>query len=122
VVDGLCYDSAAKRRFNDWRPQVAEQAHDKQGKRNGNHDSSIEIEVVTTADDLDDRFNTHEPLRVVFERALTLVGGHSNPDQFALEFGNEPLTDLDRTIGDYASQLGWGERVELELVPKPVVV
>lgn len=85
-------------------------------------DQFIEIEVVTTADDLDEQFNKHEPLRPVFEKALTLVGGHSNADQFALEYNNEPLTDLDRTIGDYATELGWGERVELELVPKPVVV
>ena len=101
---------------------MAEQAHDQQGKQDGKQHSFIQIEVVTTADDLDERFNTHEPLRVVFERSLTLVGGHGNPDQFTLEYENEPLTDLDRTIGDYASQLGWGEQVELELVPKPVVV
>ena len=42
--------------------------------------------------------------------------------QFTLECGSEPLSDLDRTIGEYAEQLGWGEHVELELVPKPVVV
>jgi hypothetical protein len=98
------------------------QAHDHGNKQNGQPDHFIEIAVVTTADDLDDRFNTHEPLRIAFERALTLVGGHSQPDQFTLEYNNEPLTDLDRTLGDYAAQLGWGGRVELELVPKPVVV
>jgi hypothetical protein len=91
-------------------------------KQNGNHDNFIEIVVITTADDLDDRFNRHEPLRVVFERALTLVGGHNQPEQFALEYGHEPLTDLGKSLGDYAAQLGWGDRVELELVPKPVVV
>jgi hypothetical protein len=101
---------------------MAEQAHDQQGKQNGKHDGFIQIEVVTTANDLDERFNTNEPLRVVFEKSLTLVGGHANPDQFTLEYNNEPLTDLDRTIGDYATELGWGEHVELELVPKPVVV
>jgi hypothetical protein len=101
---------------------VAEQAHEQQGKQDGKHDSFIQIEVVTTADDLDERFNTNEPLRVVFEKSLTLVGGHGNPDQFTLEYNNEPLTDLDRKIGDYATELGWGEHVELELVPKPVVV
>jgi hypothetical protein len=97
---------------------MAEQAQDHQVK----HDRFIEIVVVTTADDLDERFNTHEPLRVVFEKSLTLVGGHGNPDQFTLEYDNEPLADLNRTIGDYAAELGWDERVELELVPKPVVV
>jgi hypothetical protein len=101
---------------------LAEQAQDQHDKQNGKHDSFIEIAVVTTADDLDERFNTHEPFRVVFEKSLTLVGGHNNPDQFTLEYNNEPLSDLDRTIGDYAAELGWGDRVELELVPKPVVV
>ena len=101
---------------------MGEQAQDQQGKQDGKQDSFIQIAVVTTADDLDERFNTHEPLRVVFEKSLTLVGGHGNPDQFTLEYNNEPLTDLDRTIADYASELGWGDQVELELVPKPVVV
>jgi hypothetical protein len=100
---------------------MAEQAHEDQGKTNGKHDNFIEVVVVTTADDLDDRFNKHEPLRVVFERALTLVGGHGQPDQFALEYGNEPL-DVSRTIAELAEELGWGDRVELELVPTPVVV
>jgi hypothetical protein len=76
---------------------------------------------VTTADDLHDRFNRHEPIRVVFERSLTLVGGQGQPDQFSLEYNNEPL-DLGRTIGDLAGELGWGDQVELELVPRPVVV
>lgn len=100
---------------------MAEQAQDQQVK-NSEHDQFVEVVVVTTADDLDDRFNKHEPLRVVFERARTLVGGHDQPDQFTLEYNNEPLNDLGRTIGDYATELGWGDRVELELVPKPVVV
>ncbi len=100
---------------------MAEQAQD-QGTQNSKHDQFLEIEVVTTADDLDERFNTHEPLRVVFQKSLVLVGGQNNADQFTLEYANEPLTDLERTIGDYATQLGWGGRVELELVPKPVVV
>lgn len=82
----------------------------------------VEITVITTADDLHDTFNSHQPLRVVFERALTLVGGHGQEDQFSLVFGNETLTDLQRTIGDYAQEFGWGSSVELELVPKPVVV
>ena len=85
-------------------------------------DNFIHVIVVTTADDLDDRFNRHEPLRVVFEWALALVGGQSQPDQFVLEYNDEPLTDLDRTLGDLAEALGWGDEVELELVPNPVVV
>jgi hypothetical protein len=85
-------------------------------------DNFIHVIVVTTADDLDDRFNRHEPLRVVFERALALVGGQSQPDQFVLEYNDEPLTDLNRTLGELAESLGWGDEVELELVPNPVVV
>jgi hypothetical protein len=85
-------------------------------------DNFIHVIVVTTADDLDDRFNRHEPLRAVFERALALVGGQSQPDQFVLEYNDEPLTDLNRTLGELAESLGWGDEVELELVPNPVVV
>jgi hypothetical protein len=84
-------------------------------------DKGIQIIVITTADDLDESFNRTQPLRVAFQRALKLVGGQGQPDQFALEYANEPL-DLERKIGDLAAELGWGDRVELELVPKPVVV
>jgi hypothetical protein len=83
---------------------------------------AIEIIVVTTADDLDREFKLKEPLRDVFDRALKLVGGHRDADQFTLEYHDEPLTQLDRRIGDIARELGWRKRVELELVPKPVVV
>ena len=82
----------------------------------------ITITVVTTADDLEDEFNTHQPLRVVFERALTLVGGHAQREQFSLEFNSQPIVDLDRPIAELIGELGWGAQVELELVPKPVVV
>jgi hypothetical protein len=88
----------------------------------GKPDKFIHIMVVTTADDLDDRFNREQPLRVIFERALTLVGGHNQPDQFVLEYNDQPLTDLDRTLEELAAALGWGDEVELELVPNPVVV
>jgi len=84
--------------------------------------NKIRIIVVTTADDLDDEFNVHSPVRVVFERALTLVGGEGQADQFTLEYQNQALTDLDRKIEDYAEELGWGDEVELELVPAPVVI
>lgn len=85
-------------------------------------DNFIHVIVITTAEDLDDRFNRHQPLRVVFERALTLVGGHGQPDQFVLEYNDQPLTELDRTLGELADALGWGDEVQLELVPNPVVV
>jgi hypothetical protein len=84
-------------------------------------DKDIQIIVITTADDLDESFKRNQPLRVVFQQAIKLVGGQGQPDQFALEYANEPL-DVDRKIGDLAAELGWGDRVELELVPKPVVV
>ena len=82
----------------------------------------IKIVVITTADDLDRRFQLEELLRNVFDRALKLVGGHSEADQFTLEYHDQPLEQLDRKIGEIAAELGWGDRVELELVPKPVVV
>lgn len=89
--------------------------------RKPHEDKDIQIIVVTTADDLDDSFNRNLPMHVVFEKALKLVGGQGQADQFALEYGNEPL-DIARKIGDLADELGWDDRVELELVPKPVVV
>lgn len=85
------------------------------------NDNFITIQVTTTGEDLGDRFNLHEPMQVVFNRALQAVGGGANRELFTLEFDNQPL-DLGRRIGDYASQFGWGERVELELVPRPEVI
>lgn len=84
--------------------------------------NAINITVITTADDLEDDFNEHQPLRVVFERALTLVGGHGQADQFSLTYNDVELTDLDRPISEFATEHGWGDDVELELVPKPIVV
>lgn len=84
-------------------------------------EDTIEIVVVTTAGDLDRRFNESEPLRVVFEEALTLVGGHGHADQFRLEYNDEPLTDLGRSLEQLEEQFGWGNKVELELVPNPAV-
>ena len=85
-------------------------------------DKEIHVKVVTTAGDLNKKFDRGEPLRVVFDQALVLVGGQGQPDQFALEYNDEPLTGLDRTLGEFADELGWGKKVELELVPSPVVV
>ncbi|MBA3407216.1 MAG: hypothetical protein H0U06_04000 [Solirubrobacterales bacterium] len=45
----------------------------------------------------------HEPLRVVFQRALDLVGGHDEADQVTLEYEDQPLSELDRTLGDLCS-------------------
>jgi hypothetical protein len=89
---------------------------------NGGGDRRIRVKVVTTAKDLNEKFDRGEPLRTVFNKALALVGGEGQPDQFVLEYNDEPLTALDRTLGDLADELGWGKKVELELAPSPVVV
>jgi hypothetical protein len=114
---------------HDEPPENGSPGHDGPGSGHGGGDGhghndpkSIEIVVVTTADDLDRKFDLDEPLRTVFERALKLVGGQAQPDQFALDYADEPLTQLDRKLRDLAHELGWGRRVVLELVPKPVVV
>lgn len=83
---------------------------------------TIRLVVVTTAGDIDDKFRLDQPLKVVFDKALHEVGGERNPDQFTLEYHDVALTDLSRTIGDYARELGWEDGTQLELVPKPVVV
>lgn len=84
--------------------------------------NTIRLVVVTTADDVDDEFNLHQPLQVVFNRALHEVGGEANRDQFALEYNDLELSDLSRKIGDLAAELGWTDGTQLDLVPKPVVV
>lgn len=81
-----------------------------------------QISVATTGGDLDEKFNLREPMRVVFQKALALVGGQSQPDQFQLEYNDQPIHNLDATVGDLKGQLGWGDEVDLELIPKPVVV
>jgi hypothetical protein len=85
-------------------------------------DRHIRVKVVTTAKDLNEKFERSEPLRTVFNQALALVGGEGQPDQFTLEYNDQPLAALDRTLGELADELGWGKKVELELVPSPVVV
>jgi hypothetical protein len=94
-------------------------ANDKNGS---GKEKDIHIKVVTTAKDLNQKFDRGDTLRTVFNQALALVGGEAQPDQFALEYNDEPLTALDRTLGEIADELGWGKKVELELVPSPVVV
>jgi hypothetical protein len=90
--------------------------------KNGGKEKEIHIKVVTTAKDLNEKFERSETLRTVFNLALALVGGQGQPDQFALEYNDQPLTALDRTLGELADELGWGNKVTLELVPSPVVV
>jgi hypothetical protein len=81
----------------------------------------LTIKVTTTAEDIEDRFNTHQKLLVVFNRALTAVGGESQRDRFTLEYQGTVL-DLDSRIADLAAQFGWIDGVVLDLVPRPEVV
>ena len=81
----------------------------------------IRITVTTTGDDLDERFKVQEPLQVVFNRALHLVGGGANRDRFTLEYQDKPL-DLSKRIRDYVDQFGWTDGVTLDLVPRPEVI
>lgn len=81
----------------------------------------IRITVITTGEDLDDSFNVNQPMTVVFNRALESVGGGSHRNQFSLMFEGTELR-LDQKIADAVAQYGWGETVELELVPKPEVI
>jgi hypothetical protein len=90
--------------------------------KNGSKEKEIHVKVVTTAKDLNEKFDRSDTLRTVFNQALALVGGQGQPDQFALEYHDQPLTALDRTLGELADELGWGNKVTLELVPSPVVV
>lgn len=82
----------------------------------------IRLIVVTTAGDVDHEFKLDEPLEIVFNKALHEVGGEGKRDQFALEYHDVVLSDLSRTIGDFAEELGWTDGTQLDLVPKPVVV
>jgi hypothetical protein len=83
--------------------------------------NEIRLIVVTTAGDVDQEFNLHEPLEVAFNKALQEVGGEGSRDQFALEYKDSVL-DLSHTIGDLARELGWTDGTQIELVPRPVVV
>lgn len=82
----------------------------------------IKIVVITSAEDLEEDFNTQQPLQVVFNRAMALVGGQEQSNQFTLEFDNQTLEDLHAKLGDLAERYGWGDSVELELVPRPEVI
>ena len=84
-------------------------------------DKFITLTVITTGEDLTDRFNIHQPLKSVFNRAVQVVGGGSNKDQFTLEFKDEPL-DLERKLEDFIAQFGWQDGTTLELLPRPEVV
>jgi hypothetical protein len=81
----------------------------------------VVLKVITTGEDLEDRFNTKEALKVVFNRALQAVGGGANRDQFTLEYQDQPL-DLDRKIEEYTEQFRWEDGTVLELVPRPEVI
>lgn len=81
----------------------------------------MNLTVTTTGEDLEERFNVQEPVEVVFNRALTKIGGSANRDQFTLEYQDQPL-DLRRRIADYAQLFGWTDSATLDLVPRPEVI
>lgn len=81
----------------------------------------IVLTVITTGDDLSDKFNVNQPLQTVFNRALQEVGGGANRDQFTLEYEDQPL-DVSRKIQEFVEQFGWSDGVVLELVPRPEVI
>jgi hypothetical protein len=83
-------------------------------------EDAVQIVVITLEEDLEESFGRHEPMRAVLERALALVGGDSQRDRFRLEYGEHALIGLDRPVAEFQRQLGWGDEVELELVPTPV--
>jgi hypothetical protein len=84
-------------------------------------DRFIVLKVVTTGEDLEERFNIQQPLVVVFNRALQAVGGGANRDQFTLEFQDQPF-DLQEKIADAVARFGWTDGATLELVPRPEVI
>lgn len=81
----------------------------------------IRLIVVTTGEDIDERFNVHEPVRVVKERALHGLPPGANRDLFVLEYENQ-LLDEAKKIEDYLTQFGWQDGTVLELVPRPEVI
>ena len=81
----------------------------------------IELKIATTSGDFEDQFNMNQPLRVVFNRALTEVGGGVDRGSFHLEYQGTVL-DLDKRIGEYANELGWTDGTVLELIPAPIVI
>jgi len=84
-------------------------------------DNFIRLNVVTTGEDLEDKFNIHQPLGVVKERALQGLPPGTNRDLFSLEYQGQPLDDS-RRIEEYITQFGWQDGATLELVPRPEVI
>ena len=84
-------------------------------------DNFINLTVVTTGEDLNERFNVHEPIHVVKARAMHGLPPGTNPDEFVLEFEGQPL-DGTKKISDYIEQFGWQDGTVLELRPVPIVV
>lgn len=81
----------------------------------------IELIIVTTGEDIIEQFNVNQPMQAVKARALQGLPPGSNPDDFILEFEEQPLDDH-KKIKDYIEQFGWEDGTVLELVPRPVVI
>ena len=84
-------------------------------------DNFIQLTVVTTGEDLNDRFNVHQPVHVIKKRALEGLPPGANPDLFILEYEGQPL-DESKKIEDYIAQFGWIDGTVLELIPRPEVI
>ena len=85
------------------------------------NDHFIRLIVVTTGEDIDERFSVNQPVRALKARALHGLPPGSNPNDFVLEFEEQALED-DTKIKDYIDQFGWQDGTVLELVPRPVVI
>lgn len=84
-------------------------------------DNFIRLVIVTTGEDLDEKFNVNQPIQAIKARALQGLPPGSNPDEFILEFDGQPL-DNHTKISEYVAQYGWQNGTILELRPVPVVI
>lgn len=85
------------------------------------NDKFIQLIVVTTGEDIDEKFNVNEPIQVVKAHAMHGLPPGSNPNDFVLEYEDQPLDDHNK-IKDYIDQFGWQDGTVLELVPRPTVI
>ena len=85
------------------------------------HDNFIILIIITPGEDVEDKFNVNQPIRVVKHRALKGMPPGTNPDLFSLEYNDQALQD-ERKIKSYIEEFGWEDGTVLELVPHPEVI
>lgn len=85
------------------------------------NDNFIRLIIVTTGEDVDERFNINQPMQAVKARSLQGLPPGSNSNDFALEYEEQSLEDQ-KKIEDYIGQYGWQDGTVLELVPRPIVI